>query len=127
MTSDSSTTGRDLVIALLLLSGVSVGGPLFFPRHVSVEDSGLLLGAVFSALLLVAFAAKLVKAAMGIGRVVLIAVVLGIGFWGLYLYNEHQENPDAAAAQRVSATRDQRHAGAVQGRLAAEAENTSAA
>ena len=127
MTSDSSTTGRDLLIALLLLSGVSVGGPLFFPRHVSVEDSGLLLGAVFSALLLVAFAAKLVKAAMGIGRVVLLAVVLGIGFWGLYLYNEHQDNPDAAAAQRVSATGDQIHGGTVQARLVAEGATTSAA
>ncbi len=96
MVSKDTSTGRDIVLALLLLSGVSVGGPLFFPEVVSVADSGLLLGAVFAALIMVSVVARLAKSSMHIGRVLLLAVILGTALWGLRLYSGHEDQTEAA-------------------------------
>jgi hypothetical protein len=105
MTSNDSTTGRDIVLALVILSGVSVGGPLFFPDTVSVEESGLLLGAVFATLIVVAIVARLFGAAIGIGRVLLLAVLIGTALWGLQLYAGHQKQAEVAVAFTDAVTR----------------------
>lgn len=121
MNASESTTGRDIVIALLLLSGVSVGGPLLFPTFVSVEQSGLLLGAVFAMLIVVAVVARLSGAAMGIGRVLLVAVILGTAVWGLRLYAGHQQQAETAAAFTEAVDRFGAETDALRERFAAEA------